>query len=164
MRENIHLKILVYIVIVLDRWLIVGTIDDSFNESINTTKSPSVELLRQQKLDITMKKLNIPMLLKSQLRWVGYISKMGNHHLPSIIQWGEYPFDIHYRWTWKKWFKDCLKKSLVACHIDHRYLSTLAKNHDARWFTTNNVSYFEKMCRAARKNKRLKKKNVAIKP
>ena len=66
------------------------------------------------------------MLLKSQLRWAGNVSRMEDHRLPKITMYGELSTGHRDRGAPKKRYKDCLKKSLSACHIDHRQWSTLA--------------------------------------
>ena len=68
------------------------------------------------------------MLLKCQLRWAGYISR--NHPLPRIILGHKLSSGHHDRGAPKKGFKDCLKKSFGAYHINHCWCSTLADNHD----------------------------------
>ena len=70
------------------------------------------------------------MLLKSQLRWVGRVSWMRNHHLLTIIQCSG---------SSKKRFNNCSKKSLCVCHIDHHQ----AENCKARRLTTILVVSFE---------------------
>lgn len=59
----------------------------------------------------------------------------------------------------KKRFKDCLKKSFVACHINHCQWSTLPENRNSWRLTTNHaVSFFENTCRATLRDKRQRRK------
>ena len=65
-------------------------------------------------------------LLKSHLRWSEHVSIMDDHRLPKIALYGELFTGHRNRGAPKKRYKDFLKKSLGACHIDHRQWSTLA--------------------------------------
>ena len=58
-------------------------------------------------------------LLKSQLRWAGHVSIMDDHRLPKIALYGELSTGHRNRGAPKKRYKNSLKKSLGACHIDH---------------------------------------------
>ena len=89
------------------------------------------------------------MLLKSQLRWAGHVSRMEDHCLPKITLYGEHSTGHHNRGAPKKCYKDCLKKSLNACHIDHHQWSTLAADHKTwRHTITSAISSFENTRRA----------------
>ncbi|KAL0156964.1 hypothetical protein M9458_048210 [Cirrhinus mrigala] len=61
------------------------------------------------------------LLLRTQLRWAGHVSRMEDHRLPKIILYGELATGHRDRGAPKKRYKDCLKKSLNACHTDHRH-------------------------------------------
>ena len=61
------------------------------------------------------------MLLNSKLCWAGHISIMENHCLPRIMVCGELFFGYCKGGAPKEWFKDCLKKSISACHINHHW-------------------------------------------
>ena len=64
-------------------------------------------------------------LLKSQLRWAGHVSRMDDHRLPKIALYGKLSTGHRNRGAPKKQYKNFLKKSLGACHIDHLQWSTL---------------------------------------
>ena len=66
------------------------------------------------------------MLMKTQLRWAGHVSRMEDHRLPKIVLYGELSTGHRDRGAPKKRYKDSLKKSLSTCHIDHRQWSALA--------------------------------------
>ncbi|XP_069760398.1 uncharacterized protein [Narcine bancroftii] len=74
-------------------------------------------------------------LLKIQLRWVGHVSRMEDHRLPKIVLYGELSTGRRDRGAPKKRYKDCLKKSLGACHIDHCQWADIASNR-ASWRLT----------------------------
>ena len=81
----------------------------------------NVEVLEQAKITSIE-----AMLLKSQLRWAGHVSRMEDHRLPKIALYGELSTGNRDRGAPKKRYKDSLKKSLSACHIDHQQWCTLA--------------------------------------
>ncbi|XP_037779487.1 uncharacterized protein LOC119576032 [Penaeus monodon] len=54
------------------------------------------------------------MLLKSQLRWAGHVSRMEEHRLPKIALYGKLSTGHRDRGAPKKRYKDSLKKSLGA--------------------------------------------------
>ena len=56
-------------------------------------------------------------LLKSQLRWAGHISRMDDHRLHKIALYGELFTGHHNRGAPKKRYKDSLKKSLVPATL-----------------------------------------------
>ena len=58
------------------------------------------------------------MLMKTQLRWAGHVSRMEDHRLPKIVLYGELSTGHRDRGAPKKRYKDSLKKSLSTCHID----------------------------------------------
>ena len=102
------------------------------------------------------------MLMKTQLRWAGHVSRMENHRLPKIALYGELSTGYRNRGAPKKRFKDSLKKSLNACHIDHRQWSTLAADRQAWRHTVHQaVSSFEDSRRANLKEKRRRRKERA---
>ena len=99
------------------------------------------------------------MLLKSQLRWAGHVSRMEDHRLPKIALYGELSTGHRERGAPKKRYKDSLKKSLGACHIDHHQWSTLAADRQAWRHTVHQaVSSFEDSRRTHLKEKRRRRK------
>ena len=100
------------------------------------------------------------MLLKSQLRWAGHVSRMEDNRLPKIALYGELSTGHRDRGAPKKRYKDSLKKSLDACHIDHRQWSTLAADRqDWRHTVHQAVSTFEDSRRDNLKEKRRRRKD-----
>ncbi|XP_069763869.1 uncharacterized protein [Narcine bancroftii] len=91
---------------------------------------PNVEVLEMAEADGIESTL-----LKIQLRWVGHVSRMEDHRLPKIMLYGELSTGHRDRGAPKKRYKDCLKKSLGACHIDHRQWADIASNR-ASWRLT----------------------------
>ncbi|KAL0167122.1 hypothetical protein M9458_038966, partial [Cirrhinus mrigala] len=100
------------------------------------------------------------LLLRTQLRWAGHVSRMEDYRLPKIILYGELATGHRDRGAPKKRYKDCLKKSLNACHIDHRQWSSIAADR-ATWSSTiqRAATFFEESRRISLKDKRLRKKN-----
>ena len=98
------------------------------------------------------------MLLKSQLRWAWHVFRMGDHRLPKIALYGELSTGHRDRGAPKKRYKDSLKKSLGACHIDHRQWSTLAAD-TWRHIISQAVSSFEDSHKNNLKEKRRMRKN-----
>ncbi|XP_069749915.1 uncharacterized protein [Narcine bancroftii] len=105
------------------------------------------------------------MLLKIQLRWVGHVSRMEDHRLPKIVLYGELSTGHRDRDAPKKRYKDCLKKSLGACHIDHRQWADIASNR-ASWRLTvrRTATSFEEDRRAHLTDKRQRRKNPTPNP
>ena len=100
------------------------------------------------------------MLLKFQLRWAGHVSRMDDHRLPKIVMYGELSTGHRERGAPKKRFKDCLKKSLTACDIDHKSWSELAADRGAWRHTIHQAAnQFEENRRDAAKEKRQKRKD-----
>ena len=85
----------------------------------------NVEVLEQAKLTSIE-----AMLLKSQLRWVGHVSRMEEHRLPKIALYGELSSGHLNIGAPKKRNKDTLKKALGACDIDHHQWTTLDADRD----------------------------------
>ena len=106
------------------------------------------------------------MLMKTQLRWAGHVSRMEDHRLPKIVLYGELSTGHRDRGAPKKRYKDSLKKSLSTCHIDHRQWSALAADRGAwRHAVHQSVSSFESNRRATLEEKRSRRKNrVATAP
>ena len=75
------------------------------------------------------------LLLKLQLPWAGHVSRMDDHRPPKIALYGKLSTGHRDRGAPKKRYKDCLKKSLDSCHIDHYQWSTLAADREA-WCST----------------------------
>ena len=102
------------------------------------------------------------MLLKSQLRWAGHVSRMQDHRLPKIAMNGELSSGQRDRGAPKKRYKDCLKKSLRSCEIDHRQLADLAADRIAwRQKINQGVTIFENSRTALLKEKRELRKTRA---
>ena len=102
------------------------------------------------------------MLVKTQLRWAGHVSRMEDHRLPKITLYGELSSGTRNRGAPKKRYKDVLKKHLGACHISHQEWSTLAGNRNAwRQTITKAASSFETTRRASVEEKRQRRKNRA---
>jgi len=100
------------------------------------------------------------MFLKTQLRWAGHVSRMDDHRLPKFALYGKQPTGHRDRGASKKSYKDCLNKSLSACHIDHRQWSTLAADREAWRHTIHQaVSSFESTRRTSIEDKRKRRKN-----
>lgn len=103
------------------------------------------------------------MLLKTQLRWAGHVSRMKDHRLPKIVLYGELSTGNRHRGAPKKRFKDSLKKSLQACHINQHQWSDLAADREAwRRVVHQSVSSFEKNRKAALVEKRSRRKNHVV--
>ena len=99
-------------------------------------------------------------LLKSQLRWAGHVSRMHDHRLPKIALYGKLSIGHRNRWAPMKGYKDSLKKSLGACHIYHRQWSTLAADRVTwRHIIHQAVSSFEDFRKNNQREKRRKRKN-----
>ena len=99
-------------------------------------------------------------LLKSQLRWAGHVYKMDDHRLPKIALYGELSTDHGNRRAPKKRYKDSLKKSLGACHIDPLQWSTLAADRVTwRHVIHQAVSSFEDSRKNNLREKRCRRKN-----
>ncbi|KAJ7400207.1 hypothetical protein BTVI_107417 [Pitangus sulphuratus] len=71
------------------------------------------------------------MLLRTQLRWAGHVSRMQDYRLPKIVFYGELATGCCKRGALKRRYKDSLKQSLSFGHIDHHHWSTLASNREA---------------------------------
>ncbi|XP_069745531.1 uncharacterized protein [Narcine bancroftii] len=104
-------------------------------------------------------------LLKIQLRWVCHISRMEDHRLPKIVLYGELSTGHRDRGAPKKRYKDCLKKSLGACHIDHRQWADIVSNR-ASWCLTvrRAATSFEEDRRAHLTDKIQRRKNPTPNP
>ena len=99
-------------------------------------------------------------LLKSQLRWAGHVSRMDVHRLPKIALYGELSTGHRNRRALKKQYKDSLKKSLGACHIDHRQWSALAADRITwRHIIHQAVSSFEDSRKNNLREKHCRRKN-----
>ncbi|KAL0195131.1 hypothetical protein M9458_008703, partial [Cirrhinus mrigala] len=100
------------------------------------------------------------LLLRTQLHWAGHVSRMEDYRLAKIILYGELATGHRDRGAPKKRYKDCLKKSLNACHIDHRQWSSIVADR-ATWSSTiqRAATFFEESRRISLKDKGLRKKN-----
>ena len=102
------------------------------------------------------------MLLKSQLRWAGHVSRMEDHRLPKIVLYGELSTGHRDRGAPKKRYKDSLKKSFGACHINHHQWSTLAADRDTWRRTVHQaVCSFEDSRTVKLRERRRKRKEKA---
>ena len=91
-------------------------------------------------------------------------SRMRNHYLPNIILYSELSIGHWNKGVSKIWYK---KKSLGTCHINHHWWSSLGKNCDHWYLTTNHVvSSFENIHKTTFKDKRHEEElqHYAIKP
>ena len=94
------------------------------------------------------------MLLKTQLRLAGHVSRMQVHRLPKIVLYDELSSNT---------LKYLLKKSLSACHIDHRQWLVLAADREAwRHAVHQSVSSLENNRRAALQERRSRRKNRIV--
>ncbi|KAJ7407519.1 hypothetical protein WISP_125873 [Willisornis vidua] len=71
------------------------------------------------------------MLMRTQLRWAGHVSRMEDHHLPKIVLYGELVIGCCERGAPKRRYKDSLKQYLSLGHIDCHQWSILAFNLDS---------------------------------
>ena len=82
------------------------------------------------------------MPLKYQLNWAGHVSRMEDHRLPNVVLYGELFIGHRERGAPLKCYKDRLKKSLIACHVDPLHWSDMAGDRDAwrhsKWSTSLN--------------------------
>ena len=84
---------------------------------------------------------------------------MDDHRLPKIVLFGELSTANRDRGAPKKRYKDSLKKSLGACHIDHSQWSTLAADSDTwRHIIHQAASSFEDSRKKNLKDKRHRRK------
>ncbi|CAH1249728.1 Hypp8672 [Branchiostoma lanceolatum] len=103
------------------------------------------------------------MLMKTQLRWAGHVSRMEDHRLPKIILYGELSTGHRNRGAPKKRFKDTLKKSLQCCNIDYHQWSALAADRGTWRHTVHQaVSSFDKNRRTDLQEKRSRRKNRTV--
>ena len=74
----------------------------------------------------------------------GHVSRMEDHRLPKITQYGELSYGHRDKGAPKKRYKDSLRKSLGVCHIDCSQWSALAADRAAWRYTVHQaVSSFE---------------------
>ena len=71
------------------------------------------------------------MILKSQLRWAGHVSRMKDHRLPRVALFGELSTGSRDQGGPKRRYKDTLKKALNSCNIDHKKWTSIAADRDA---------------------------------
>ena len=92
------------------------------------------------------------MLLKSELHWLGHISRMGGHCLPKIALYGDLSSGHRDKEEPRKGFKDFLETTLGTCSGRHLLLTV-------RRFTVNQLIFtFEDSCKAnIREKHRMKK-------
>ncbi|XP_051627166.1 uncharacterized protein LOC127462545 [Manacus candei] len=80
------------------------------------------------------------MLLRTQLRWAGHISRMKDHCLPKILLYGELATGCRKKGAPKRRYKDSLKQHLSLGHIGQHNWSTLASNREAWRHTIYNAA------------------------
>ena len=103
------------------------------------------------------------MLLKKLLRWAEHLFRMEDHRLPKTVLYGVLSSGYHNIETPEKQYKDYLKKSLSACHIDHHQWSTAAADREAWRHTIHQaVSSFESTCKGNLEDERRKRKNREV--
>ncbi|KAJ7416220.1 hypothetical protein WISP_72895 [Willisornis vidua] len=92
------------------------------------------------------------MLMRTQLRWAGHVSRMEDHRLPEIVLYGELATDCCRRGAPKKRYKDCLKQHLSLGHIDHH--QWISSWDSWRHTIHNAAASFENTHRVSLKEKR----------
>ncbi|XP_064495874.1 uncharacterized protein LOC135405089 [Pseudopipra pipra] len=103
------------------------------------------------------------MLMRTQLRWAGHVSRMKDHRLPKILLYGELATGCRMRGTPKKRYKDSLKQHRSLGHIDHHNWSTLASNRETwRHAIYNAAVSFENTRRITLEEKRQRRKNRVL--
>ncbi|KAJ7422842.1 hypothetical protein WISP_36456 [Willisornis vidua] len=103
------------------------------------------------------------MLMRTQLRWAGHISRMEDHHLLKIVLYGELATGCRKRGAPKRRYKDSLDKYLSLGHIDCHQRSTLASNLDSwRHIIHNTAVSFENARRVSLEEKRQHRKNHSL--
>ena len=108
----------------------------------------NVEILKQAEIPSVE-----AMPLKYHLQWAGHVSIMEDHHLPKISLYGEL-FAGH-RKELKKRYKDHLKNSLTAFHVDHLCWSDmLADHYSCHNFILRAVNEFEEDRRDAQEKQK----------
>ena len=88
---------------------------------------PDTEVLRRADLPSIH-----TILMQSQLRWAGHVTRMPDHRLPKQIFYGEITKGKRSRGAPKKRFKDTLKSSLKAFQLDPDVWESLAKDR-GKW-------------------------------
>ncbi|GFS25405.1 hypothetical protein ElyMa_007026100 [Elysia marginata] len=105
------------------------------------------------------------MIVKSKLRWVGYVHRMDDHRLPKIELYSELSSGYRERGALTKRYKDSLKRTLSACDIDVQGWSDLATDRSAwRCRIQEATTKFEEERITAANNKRLKRNNPTQTP
>ncbi|XP_069778346.1 uncharacterized protein [Narcine bancroftii] len=100
-------------------------------------------------------------LLKIKLRWVGHVSRMEDHRLPKIVLYGKLSTSHRDRGDQRRG----LKKSLGACHIDHRQWADITSNRVSWRLTVRRAATsFEEDQRAHLTVKRQRRKNPTPNP
>ncbi|XP_051645437.1 uncharacterized protein LOC127471941 [Manacus candei] len=103
------------------------------------------------------------MLMRTQLRWAGHVSRMKDHHLPKILLYGELATGCRKRGALKRRYKDSLKQHLSLGHIDQHNWSTLTSNREAWRHTIYNAAVsFENTRRITLEEKRQRRKNRVL--
>ncbi|KAJ7408048.1 hypothetical protein WISP_122961 [Willisornis vidua] len=103
------------------------------------------------------------MLMRTELRWAGHVSRMGDHRLPKIVLYGELATGCRKRGAPKKRYKDSLKQHLSLGHIDCHQWSTLASSRDSWRHTIHDAaSSFENARRVSLEEKRKQRKNHVL--
>ncbi|KAJ7407882.1 hypothetical protein WISP_124043 [Willisornis vidua] len=70
-------------------------------------------------------------LMRTQLRWAGYVSRMEDHRLLTIVLYSELATGCHKRVALKWRYTEFLKQHLRFGHIDYHQWSTLTVSRDS---------------------------------
>ena len=104
------------------------------------------------------------LLLKTQLRWAGHVTRMQDYRLPKIALYGELSSGHREVGAPTKRYKDLLKNSLRTCNINHHQLAEAASDR-VIWRQTihHATSSFDKERTSRLVEKRRKRKDrVAV--
>jgi len=84
------------------------------------------------------------MIIATQLRWAGHVTRMSDDRIPKQLLYGELKEGKRSRGGQKKRYKDTLKHNLTVCNINPDNWETLAADRDL-WRRTlkNNTILFE---------------------
>ena len=105
------------------------------------------------------------LLLKSQMRWVGHVSRMEDCRLPKMVFYGELKTGWRERGAPNKRYKDNFKNALINCRINQDHWAEVASDRDLwRQSVHRAVTSFEENRIQASKEKRRKRKEHAATP
>ena len=105
------------------------------------------------------------MILKSQLRWVGHVTRMDDHRLPKQLLYGELSSGKRNTGRPRKRFKDCVKAHLTHADIPPKMLEpeTMDKSQ-WRSLTLQAQTNFEDQRRENITETRVRRKAASIHP